>query len=144
MIAGIAQLPRDALRTQMIGPSMLMHTCTGIIYMLHTYMFPFVPHFSPLTTLVSQINQSKTTHCHHDGYRMLYLLLLCESRAKLYDENQQRAIGMVHLRQSVHNPNIALNMQSYVPGGCKSMAKDLHERYREICQVAKALICLYI
>ncbi|CAD6225499.1 unnamed protein product [Miscanthus lutarioriparius] len=50
-------------------------------------------------------------------------------RAKLYDENQQRAIGMVHLRQSVHNPNIALNMQSYVPGGCKSMAKDLHQRF---------------
>lgn len=51
----------------------------------------------------------------------------CESRAKLYDENQ-RALGTVHLRQSVHNPNIALNMQSYVPGGCKSMAKDLHDR----------------
>lgn len=49
-------------------------------------------------------------------------------RAKLYDENQ-RPLGTVHVRQSVHNPNIALNMQSYVPGGCKSMAKDLHERF---------------
>lgn len=49
-------------------------------------------------------------------------------RAKLYDENQ-RAVGMVHIRQSVHNPNIALNMQSYAPGGCKSMAKDLLERF---------------
>ncbi|RLN13488.1 phosphoglucosamine mutase [Panicum miliaceum] len=49
-------------------------------------------------------------------------------RAKLYDENQ-RPLGMVHVRQSVHNPNIALNMQSYLPGGCKSMAKDLHERF---------------
>jgi hypothetical protein len=55
------------------------------------------------------------------------LAILCESRAKLYDENQ-RAVGMVHIRQSVHNPNIALNMQSYAPGGCKSMAKDLLER----------------
>ncbi|ONM54012.1 phosphoglucosamine mutase family protein [Zea mays] len=41
----------------------------------------------------------------------------------------QRAVGMVHIRQSVHNPNIALNMQSYAPGGCKSMAKDLLERF---------------
>ncbi|KAJ1291717.1 hypothetical protein BS78_02G337300 [Paspalum vaginatum] len=49
-------------------------------------------------------------------------------RAKLYDENK-RSVGMVHIRQSVHNPNIALNMQSYVPGGCKSMARDLHERF---------------
>ncbi|PAN24124.1 hypothetical protein PAHAL_4G191600 [Panicum hallii] len=49
-------------------------------------------------------------------------------RAKLYDENK-RPLGMVHVRQSVHNPNIALNMQSYLPGGCKSMAKDLHERF---------------
>ncbi|CAN6164007.1 unnamed protein product [Urochloa humidicola] len=49
-------------------------------------------------------------------------------RAKLYDENK-RPVGMVHVRQSVHNPNIALNMQSYVPGGCKSMAGDLHKRF---------------
>nr|CAB3467605.1 unnamed protein product [Digitaria exilis] len=49
-------------------------------------------------------------------------------RAKLYDENK-RQVGMVHIRQSVHNPNIALNMQSYVPGGCKSMARDLYKRF---------------
>ncbi|CAN6178116.1 unnamed protein product [Urochloa humidicola] len=49
-------------------------------------------------------------------------------RAKLYDE-YKRPVGMVHVRQSVHNPNIALNMQSYVPGGCKSMAGDLHKRF---------------
>ncbi|KAK3129362.1 hypothetical protein QOZ80_6BG0478430 [Eleusine coracana subsp. coracana] len=49
-------------------------------------------------------------------------------RAKLYDEDK-RPVGMVHIRQSVHNPNIALNMQSYVPGGCKSMARDLHDRF---------------
>ncbi|KAG2611332.1 hypothetical protein PVAP13_4KG127615 [Panicum virgatum] len=49
-------------------------------------------------------------------------------RAKFYNENM-RPLGMVHVRQSVHNPNIALNMQSYLPGGCKSMARDLHERF---------------
>ncbi|KAL6839600.1 hypothetical protein ACP4OV_030539 [Aristida adscensionis] len=49
-------------------------------------------------------------------------------RAKLYDENR-RPLGMVHIRQSVHNPNIALNMQSNVSGGCKSMAKDILDRF---------------
>ncbi|CAL5047799.1 unnamed protein product [Urochloa decumbens] len=49
-------------------------------------------------------------------------------RAKLYNENKG-PVGMVHVRQSVHNPNIALNMQSYVPGGCKYMAMDLHKRF---------------
>ncbi|KAF8772554.1 hypothetical protein HU200_005511 [Digitaria exilis] len=49
-------------------------------------------------------------------------------RAKLFHENK-RPVGMVHIRQSVHNPNIALNMQSYVPGGCKSMARDLYKRF---------------
>ncbi|KAM0823370.1 hypothetical protein ACQ4PT_070912 [Festuca glaucescens] len=45
-------------------------------------------------------------------------------RAKFYDESQRR-LGWVHIRQSVHNPNIALNMQSCVPGGCKSMARSI-------------------
>ncbi|TVU10641.1 hypothetical protein EJB05_44185, partial [Eragrostis curvula] len=49
-------------------------------------------------------------------------------RAKLYD-GDKRPLGMVHIRQSVHNPNIALNMQSYVSGGCKSMARDLLDRF---------------
>ncbi|KAL6604895.1 hypothetical protein ACP70R_042839 [Stipagrostis hirtigluma subsp. patula] len=49
-------------------------------------------------------------------------------RAKFYDENK-RPQGWVHIRQSVHIPNIALNMQSYVPGGCRSMARDLLDRY---------------
>lgn len=49
-------------------------------------------------------------------------------RAKFYDEFQ-RELGWVHIRQSVHNPNIALNMQSSIPGGCKSMARDLFDRF---------------
>nr|BAK05013.1 predicted protein [Hordeum vulgare subsp. vulgare] len=49
-------------------------------------------------------------------------------RAKFYDESQ-RPLGWVHIRQSVHNPNIALNLQSCVPGGCRSMAVDLFERF---------------
>uniref|UniRef100_J3MDM8 phosphoglucomutase (alpha-D-glucose-1,6-bisphosphate-dependent) n=1 Tax=Oryza brachyantha TaxID=4533 RepID=J3MDM8_ORYBR len=49
-------------------------------------------------------------------------------RAKFFDD-YNRQLGWVHIRQSVHNPNIAINMQSSVPGGCKSMAKNLLERY---------------
>uniref|UniRef100_A0A0D3GGP0 phosphoglucomutase (alpha-D-glucose-1,6-bisphosphate-dependent) n=1 Tax=Oryza barthii TaxID=65489 RepID=A0A0D3GGP0_9ORYZ len=49
-------------------------------------------------------------------------------RAKFFDEYKGE-LGWVHIRQSVHNPNIAINMQSSIPGGCKSMAKDLLDRY---------------
>lgn len=49
-------------------------------------------------------------------------------RAKFYDESLGQ-VGWVHIRQSVHNPNIALNMQSCIPGGCKSMATDLFHRF---------------
>ncbi|XP_047081475.1 phosphomannomutase/phosphoglucomutase-like [Lolium rigidum] len=49
-------------------------------------------------------------------------------RAKFYDESQRR-LGWVHIRQSVHNPNIALNMQSCVPGGCKSMARSIFDGF---------------
>ncbi|XP_015076378.1 uncharacterized protein LOC107020501 [Solanum pennellii] len=37
--------------------------------------------------------------------------------------------GWIHLRQSIHNPNIAVNMQSTVPGGCQNMAKVLRDRF---------------
>ncbi|KAG8075749.1 hypothetical protein GUJ93_ZPchr0006g42465 [Zizania palustris] len=50
-------------------------------------------------------------------------------RAKFVDEFKGNKLGWVHIRQSVHNPNIALNMQSSIPGGCKSMARDLLHRY---------------
>jgi hypothetical protein len=110
MIAGIAQLPRDASWTRMIIPSMLMHTCTGI-----PAWFPFNPSFDFFHNVLR-------------GSRPIFTLATFESRAKFYDENE-KPVGTVHVRQSVHNPNIALNMQSYVPGGCKFMARDLHERY---------------
>ncbi|KAL9259840.1 hypothetical protein AKJ16_DCAP01131 [Drosera capensis] len=37
--------------------------------------------------------------------------------------------GWIHLRQSIHNPNIAVNMQSLVPGGCQSMARVLIDKF---------------
>ncbi|KAI3431246.1 PGM_PMM_III domain-containing protein [Psidium guajava] len=48
--------------------------------------------------------------------------------AKVSDkENGQ--YGWVHLRQSIHNPNIAVNMQSTVPGGCRSMTAVLRDKF---------------
>ncbi|XP_075109967.1 uncharacterized protein LOC142181197 [Nicotiana tabacum] len=49
-------------------------------------------------------------------------------RAKVSDE-QNGEHGWVHLRQSIHNPNIAVNLQSTIPGGCQFMAKVLRDRF---------------
>lgn len=49
-------------------------------------------------------------------------------RAKVVDE-KSGASGWVHMRQSVHNPNVAINMQSSVVGGCRSMAEALLQRF---------------
>ncbi|XP_030447770.1 uncharacterized protein LOC115670607 [Syzygium oleosum] len=49
-------------------------------------------------------------------------------RAKVSDEENGQ-YGWVHLRQSIHNPNIAVNMQSTVPGGCRSMAAVLRDKF---------------
>ncbi|KAE9450378.1 hypothetical protein C3L33_17722, partial [Rhododendron williamsianum] len=49
-------------------------------------------------------------------------------RAKVSDEEHGQH-GWVHIRQSIHNPNIAVNMQSTVRGGCKSMTRVLTDRY---------------
>ncbi|GFP83525.1 phosphomannomutase/phosphoglucomutase [Phtheirospermum japonicum] len=38
-------------------------------------------------------------------------------------------IGWIHLRQSIHNPNIAINLQSTIPGGCRSMTRALRDRF---------------
>lgn len=51
-------------------------------------------------------------------------------RARVYNEEQGEH-GWVHLRQSIHNPNIAVNLQSSIPGGCKSMAKVLRDKYED-------------
>ncbi|KAG2253863.1 hypothetical protein Bca52824_083999 [Brassica carinata] len=47
--------------------------------------------------------------------------------------------GWVHMRQSIHNPNIALNMQSVLPGGCLSMASLFRDRCLEASGVARFL-----
>lgn len=49
-------------------------------------------------------------------------------RAKVVDE-KSGASGWVHMRQSVHNPNIAINMQSSLVGGCRAMAEVLLQRF---------------
>lgn len=49
-------------------------------------------------------------------------------RVKVSDERNGEH-GWVHLRQSIHNPNIAVNLQSTVPGGCQYMAKVLRDRF---------------
>lgn len=53
--------------------------------------------------------------------------MLVENRAKVRDESGEH--GWVHMRQSIHNPNIAVNMQSTVNGGCWSMAKEFRDGY---------------
>ncbi|KAJ6321944.1 hypothetical protein OIU77_011932 [Salix suchowensis] len=49
-------------------------------------------------------------------------------RAKVSDEKLGQH-GWIHLRQSIHNPNIAVNMQSMAPGGCLSMTKTLRDKF---------------
>ncbi|MED6111071.1 hypothetical protein PIB30_049083 [Stylosanthes scabra] len=39
--------------------------------------------------------------------------------------------GWVHMRQSIHNPNIAVNLQSSVQGGCWSMARAFRDDFLE-------------
>lgn len=49
-------------------------------------------------------------------------------RAKVTDEEHGQ-YGWIHLRQSIHNPNIAVNVQSMVPGGCRSITKSLRDKF---------------
>ncbi|KAM5566996.1 phosphomannomutase/phosphoglucomutase [Rosa sericea] len=49
-------------------------------------------------------------------------------RAKVSDEVHGQH-GWVHIRQSIHNPNIAVNMQSSVPGCCQMMTIVLRDKF---------------
>ncbi|KAL8267578.1 hypothetical protein R6Q59_004922 [Mikania micrantha] len=49
-------------------------------------------------------------------------------RAKVSDD-ENGEYGWLHIRQSIHNPNIAVNMQSSVPGGCLSMARVFLDKF---------------
>nr|VDD64096.1 unnamed protein product [Brassica oleracea] len=60
-------------------------------------------------------------------------------RAKVMDKKSGEEYGWVHMRQSIHNPNIALNMQSVLPGGCLSMASLFRDRFLEASGVARFL-----
>ncbi|KAF5748025.1 hypothetical protein HS088_TW05G00757 [Tripterygium wilfordii] len=59
-------------------------------------------------------------------------------RAKVSDKEHGEH-GWVHIRQSIHNPNIAVNMQSSVPGGCQSMTKLLRDKFLVASGVDKIL-----
>ncbi|KAM0961153.1 hypothetical protein ACFX13_020896 [Malus domestica] len=49
-------------------------------------------------------------------------------RAKVSDEEHGQH-GWVHIRQSIHNPNIAVNMQSTAPGRCRTMTRVLLDKF---------------
>ncbi|WJX44492.1 hypothetical protein P8452_31458 [Trifolium repens] len=49
-------------------------------------------------------------------------------RAKV-SNNEHGQHGWVHVRQSIHNPNIAVNLQSSIQGGCLSMARDFRDNF---------------
>ncbi|XP_020223055.1 uncharacterized protein LOC109805410 [Cajanus cajan] len=49
-------------------------------------------------------------------------------RAKVSNEEHGQH-GWVHMRQSIHNPNIAVNLQSSVQGGCLSMARAFRDEF---------------
>ncbi|XP_065854889.1 uncharacterized protein [Euphorbia lathyris] len=49
-------------------------------------------------------------------------------RAKVSDKEDGEH-GWVHMRESYHNPNIALNMQSILPGACQSMAQVYRDKF---------------
>lgn len=49
-------------------------------------------------------------------------------RAKV-SNNEHGQHGWVHMRQSIHNPNIAVNLQSSAQGGCLSMARAFRDDF---------------
>ncbi|KAM6562081.1 hypothetical protein CsatB_022079 [Cannabis sativa] len=49
-------------------------------------------------------------------------------RAKVSDKEHGQ-YGWMHIRQSIHNPNIAINMQSSLPGGCQTMTTDFKHKF---------------
>ncbi|KAH1122343.1 hypothetical protein J1N35_005503 [Gossypium stocksii] len=59
-------------------------------------------------------------------------------RAKVSNEKNEE-IGWVHIRQSIHNPNIAINMQSSVPGGCQLMTKVFRDKFLMASGMGKIL-----
>ncbi|KAJ7954251.1 Phosphomannomutase/phosphoglucomutase [Quillaja saponaria] len=59
-------------------------------------------------------------------------------RAKVSDKKHGQH-GWVHIRQSIHNPNIAVNMQSSIRGGCQSMAKTFRNEFLQASGMDKIL-----
>lgn len=59
-------------------------------------------------------------------------------RAKVSDEEHGQH-GWVHIRQSIHNPNVAVNMQSSVPGCCQTMTRVLLDKFLKSSGVDRIL-----
>ncbi|KAJ4840592.1 hypothetical protein Tsubulata_021427 [Turnera subulata] len=59
-------------------------------------------------------------------------------RAKVSDA-EQGEYGWIHLRQSIHNPNVAVNVQSTVHGGCLSITRTLRDKFLVASGVDKIL-----
>ncbi|CAN8235667.1 unnamed protein product [Cochlearia groenlandica] len=60
-------------------------------------------------------------------------------RAKVWDEGSGEEYGWVHMRQSIHNPNIALNMQSMIHGGCLAMTRLFRDKFLEASGMVRFL-----
>ncbi|KAI3848366.1 hypothetical protein MKW98_005746 [Papaver atlanticum] len=59
-------------------------------------------------------------------------------RAKVSDDEHGQH-GWIHVRQSIHNPNIAVNIQSSIPGGCQTIAKALLEKFLLVSDMDEGL-----
>ncbi|KAI3976987.1 hypothetical protein MKX01_008845 [Papaver californicum] len=59
-------------------------------------------------------------------------------RAKVSDDEHGQH-GWIHVRQSIHNPNIAVNIQSSIPGGCQTIAKALLEKFLLVSNMDEVL-----
>ncbi|KAI3910401.1 hypothetical protein MKX01_034795 [Papaver californicum] len=59
-------------------------------------------------------------------------------RAKVSDDEHGQH-GWIHVRQSIHNPNIAVNIQSSIPGGCQTIAKALLEKFLFVSDMDEGL-----
>lgn len=97
-----------------------MHICTGAV---ETNMHESSKLLGFAYMILEHVVSSLKRRC----------LYCSTNRAKVSDK-EHGEYGWIHMRQSIHNPNIAVNMQSMVPGGCLSMTKVLRDRY--VCDVS--------
>lgn len=95
-----------------------MLVCTGILL---TTCFNRIIRFSHNILLVFVLQ----------GLIYMFFLNAEYNRARVSDDVHGQH-GWIHVRQSVHNPNIAVNIQSSIVGGCQAIAKALRDQYVEL------------